>query len=303
MFLAFLAGIALTLAFLSLAPRTFQSQAKLFVRLGRESVSLDPTVTTGQFVGVVDSRESEVLAVEELLTSRSAAERIVNEFGADVVLERDLKNSGPGLGDRLSGLDAYNLNPFRVYSLHDKAVKAFQENLRVSSGAKTSVVTLSYVCEDPKLAQALLKSLLAMASDEHLRIHRDREARRNFSRRRRRHMLKTHLAELEDQFRHLKNKTGVASRSLDATGNPIAADRRFANRTTSGKHGAQRGPGRNRTSSPTPDGCAGPQRQRAEDRPTPLHRPGAATETIRVGNHRRRDGFEVHRVEHTTVAW
>jgi uncharacterized protein involved in exopolysaccharide biosynthesis len=45
--LTFSAVIAATLAFLSLATREFQSEAKILVRLGRESMSLDPTATTG----------------------------------------------------------------------------------------------------------------------------------------------------------------------------------------------------------------------------------------------------------------
>jgi uncharacterized protein involved in exopolysaccharide biosynthesis len=209
--LSFLLGIALTLAYLSLAPRTYQSEAKLFVRMGRESVSLDPTVTTSPFVGMPDTRESEVFAVEELLTSRSLADKIVDQFGPEVILERDPTKPCLCLGERLSWLNGWNLNPFRVYSLHDKAVKAFQENLRVSSASKTSVVSLSYSSENPRLAQDVLKALLATTCEEHMRVHRTRGSQEFFQAQSA--LQQSNLSKLEEQFRVLKNKMGVASLS------------------------------------------------------------------------------------------
>src|SRR5437868_14516512 len=70
----FLVNLA-TLTYFALAPRKYRSEAKVFVRVGRESVTLDPTATTGHFVAVADSHESEVHAVEELLASRALAEQ------------------------------------------------------------------------------------------------------------------------------------------------------------------------------------------------------------------------------------
>ncbi len=41
-------------------PRKYASDARLFVRLGRESVTLDPTATTGQMIQVLESRENQM---------------------------------------------------------------------------------------------------------------------------------------------------------------------------------------------------------------------------------------------------
>ncbi len=179
MLLAFLAGTALTIAYFSLATREFKSEAKLFVRLGRESVALDPTATNGQFLAVGESRGSEIYAVEELLSSRPLAEKIVDEFGSYRILEKD-PDAGPSLGQRLSVLDDYNLNPLRVYNLRDKAIKVFQETLKVSSGNKSNMVSVSYQSESPQLARDVLQSLLPLACEEHLRVHRAR-GRKNSS--------------------------------------------------------------------------------------------------------------------------
>src|SRR5262245_4000337 len=102
MVLTFSAVIAATLAYFSLAPREYRSDAKIFVRMGRESMSLDPTTTTGQYIAVADSRESEIHAVEELLLSRFAAENIVDQFGPAAILEKDPARSAFGLRQRLA---------------------------------------------------------------------------------------------------------------------------------------------------------------------------------------------------------
>src|SRR6185369_2441662 len=78
----FAIGIAVTLLYFALAPRKYRSEAKVLVRMGRESITLDPTATTGQFVAMAESRDSELHAIEELLTSRVLAEKIVARFGA-----------------------------------------------------------------------------------------------------------------------------------------------------------------------------------------------------------------------------
>lgn len=202
-------GMGLTLAYIGLAPRKFASNAKLFVQIGRESVTLDPTATTGQLVGVADSRESEVLAVEELLGSRLLAENTVDHFGPEKILEKDPKRPGLQLSKRLSFLDPYNLNPLRVYSLRDKAIESLLENLRVGAVNKTSVLSARYVAEDPQLARDVLSYLLAQACDEHVRVHRTKGSQEFFAGQT--ELLKTKLAGLEEQYRDLKNRTGLAA--------------------------------------------------------------------------------------------
>lgn len=202
-----LVGLCLTVVYLAVAPREFGSEAKIFVRIGRESVALDPTATTGQYVAQADARSSEVFAVEELLKSRLVSERLVDEFGPAVILERD--PDARTLGQRLSWLDGANLNPLRVYSVRDKAIDAFERSLRVTSGTKTSIVSLSYRCGDPDLARKILDALLRLASEEHLRVHRTKGSQEFFVKQS--SLLGEHLEDLENQLRTLKNDTGISS--------------------------------------------------------------------------------------------
>ena len=69
-------------------PDIFRSEAKLLLRLGRESVTLDPTVTTGQIIGVSRSRESEINSELEILKSRVLAGKVVDTIGPLAFLKR-----------------------------------------------------------------------------------------------------------------------------------------------------------------------------------------------------------------------
>src|ERR1700722_16699062 len=52
--------MVVSLAAMKFLPRKYASEAKLFVRLGRESVTLDPTTTTGQMLQVQETRENQI---------------------------------------------------------------------------------------------------------------------------------------------------------------------------------------------------------------------------------------------------
>src|SRR5262245_18002338 len=203
----FLAGVAATLAYFSLAPRIFQSEAKLLVRIGRESITLDPTATTGQFVAVPESRESDLHAVEELLASRAIAEKIVDQFGPEVILEK--RPCSKPLGEHLAWLEPYNLNPLRVYSLRDKAIKALTKNLGITAGKKSNVLSVSYKAEDSQLAHDVLEALLVAAREEHLRVHRTRGSQAFFESQR--ELLREDLAKEEQRLRDFKDQQGLAA--------------------------------------------------------------------------------------------
>ncbi len=66
--------------------RSYRSEAKLLVRIGRESVTLDPTAATGQTVQMHQSRENEVHSEIEILRSVSLAEGVVERLGVDAIL-------------------------------------------------------------------------------------------------------------------------------------------------------------------------------------------------------------------------
>ena len=74
-----------------LGPKSYTSEAKLYVRLGRESAALDPTATASsdQVLMVQESREYEINSVFELLNSRAVLSNVVSVVGPQVVLGQD----------------------------------------------------------------------------------------------------------------------------------------------------------------------------------------------------------------------
>lgn len=186
-----LTGCALTLAYLLVAKREYQSEAKILIRPGRESTALDPTAQAAQILSTAETRESQVYAVDELLSSRGLAEKVVDRLGVAAVLEKTPGGSMPSAKER------------------EVAIKGFQKTLDVSTAGKTSVVTVAYEAKDPEFAQHVLETLLDVARDEYLRIHRVTGSQEFFVEQS--GLLKERLAELERRLRDLKAETGVSS--------------------------------------------------------------------------------------------
>ena len=67
-------------------PRSYVSAAKLYVRVGREIATLDPTATTGETIAVRIDQEHEINSLLDILESRGIAERVVDVVGVERVL-------------------------------------------------------------------------------------------------------------------------------------------------------------------------------------------------------------------------
>lgn len=136
--------------FLLLSPKLYLSEARLFVRIGRESVSLDPTATTGERVTVYESRESELTSVIDLLKSRTLLEAVAEEIGLAVILDR------PASGDED----------------RRKAIEVLSKAISTDHNSKSSVIGLACEFRSPELAQAILKSYLHAFRDLYVTAHR-----------------------------------------------------------------------------------------------------------------------------------
>lgn len=201
--------VGLGILYLAFTPRAFLSEAKLYVRQGHESGTLDPTATNGQVIAAADSRESEINAITELFTSRTMAEQVVDRFGNAAILEKKPGRGGLRLGERLAFLDSWNLNPLQVYSVRDKAIKHFQESLGVRAGKRTNVIAVSYKAEDPRHAHDVVEAMVQVARDEYLRVNRTGGSQEFFDGQS--ELLKAELETAEAKLRDLKNETGLAS--------------------------------------------------------------------------------------------
>ena len=204
---AFVAIMAGTAGFTAISEPTYRSMAKLNVRVGRNSAGLDPTVTTGQFVAVADPREAEINAVADLVASRGVLEAVIAEVGENRI--RGKKDGELGtLSSTFAFLDPVNLNPFRVYSTQDDAVKKLSKKLKIGTTRNSSVVDISCDATSPELAKDILTSLIAHVRVQHNKVNQTVGSHEFFADELK--AAKEELTSLENRREQLKNRIEVS---------------------------------------------------------------------------------------------
>jgi uncharacterized protein involved in exopolysaccharide biosynthesis len=173
---------ALFLVALYVVPRTYESEALLFVRVGRESVTLDPTVTTGQTLSLNESRQSELNSILEVLQSRALMEKVVDRLGTEVILvgpaDATSDSNSMRLGERiLSGLGSVihglgdALEPGAPISPREEAVQTLLKRSRISNAGNSNVISIAYRARSPRQAQIVANEISQAYLQEHQRIN------------------------------------------------------------------------------------------------------------------------------------
>ncbi len=177
--LTFVAIFAASIAVLVLLPRTYESESLLFVRVGRESVTLDPTVTTGQVIALNESRESELNSILEVLKSRALMERVVDRLGPAAILSPPSKEGAvkkepnkllQGFSSAVGTVTQW-LEPSGPLSEREKAVQALGNNVGIYAKQKSNVIAVGYLARSPQQAQQIVSTLVDEYLQEHQRIH------------------------------------------------------------------------------------------------------------------------------------
>ena len=192
--LAFFVGaIVMTVLVTGLTPRTYRSEAKLLLRLGRENATLDQTALLGQesVVAVPNSREAEINSVVEILLSRSLLEKVVEAVGPAAILGQSASADASSPATR------------------DRAIRALAERLKAAPIRKTNLVELTCQAQTPELAQKLLGKVIDLYLDEHIRLNRPPEIHEFFVAQTAR--LQKELTHKEKDLCDLKSATGIAS--------------------------------------------------------------------------------------------
>ena len=145
----------------------------IFVKLGRETVSLDPTATTGSTISVLESRDNEINSIRDMLYSRGIIEQVVDRIGPEVVLGDAELTDEVKTRDRFSGKDSLN-------SPRQKAIKALIQDTYVISSRKSSVLILNAEAPSPELAQRILKEYLEVYQAMHTDAHQTPESNNFF---------------------------------------------------------------------------------------------------------------------------
>jgi uncharacterized protein involved in exopolysaccharide biosynthesis len=227
--LFFLTAVGTAVFLTIFLPPTYRSEAILFVRLGRENATLDPTATLGQtsIVAIPSSREDEINSVVEILRSRGLIEKVVDSIGPEAVLERGgdyvavdqpqqvamrpLDHSGAaGASDATGGMDRLEGSLVGASVTHrERATTKLSRELDVQRVRKSNVISITHESGSPQLARATVARLTDLFLQEYVRLHRTRGAHEFFDEQTQR--LRTELAEAQQELSDVKSKTGLAA--------------------------------------------------------------------------------------------
>lgn len=152
-------------------PRKYGSEGALYVKMGRNNTGVTPGSGVAG-VTVQDTRETEIRSVVEIIKSAAVIEAVVNEIGADAILESQMSDLLPDFampsffasgGDH--GSEYEKLKEFGI------AVKQIGESMSVEAQKKTSIVSVYVKAGSAKLAQQIVTSILKHTNEVYLKIH------------------------------------------------------------------------------------------------------------------------------------
>ena len=154
----------------------YRSDAVLLIRLGRENLGMDPSVS-GPTVSIGQDRASEVNSEVNILTSRYLVEQVVDSLGDEALSADDAQGGKGWLKNALSKtvsagrtlLESAGLSP--KLAPREKAIVKFTKNLSVEVEPKTNVVQLNFDAPNAALAQSALDRLVQAYLDRHITVH------------------------------------------------------------------------------------------------------------------------------------
>jgi uncharacterized protein involved in exopolysaccharide biosynthesis/Mrp family chromosome partitioning ATPase len=178
MTLFFCGVMALTLLTIALYPRSYASEAKLLIRMGRESVALDPTATTGETIMLQKTQEDEVNSALNILNSREVLERVAERVGAERIIENAAPDmaEGPSANARIAQLGAWVNDTLQTLRLSDpgtpidRAVRRLEKKSRFTAPKQSMVITVKYTAASPELAHDVVQAITEVFLEEHARL-------------------------------------------------------------------------------------------------------------------------------------
>ena len=139
-------AVNLGLAWIANAPKEYESEAKLFVRVGWENAGLDPTVNKADAVAINISRENEITTMLEHLRCRPILENTMN-----LVIP-------PSPNDSVES--------------RERAFEGFKRRISITSPKSSMVIRIAAKGDTPEEAHKTVASLTSLYLDDHLLLSR-----------------------------------------------------------------------------------------------------------------------------------
>ena len=209
-FFSIMAIAALVIVF---APREYTSEARLMLRIGRESVSIDPTASTvGDKLSLQNTRANEIQTAVGVMQSREILDRVVDQIGSDVVLSGKPRTQDDkpdsflrtmlGNVTRVLG----NLDPVPE---NEKATKALAEGVYISSQTDSSVVQIAYTTKSPEVAQQVVANWVENYIAQHAKANYTEGSFQFFADQN--ELLRTRLDQARQNLETLKNRSQLVT--------------------------------------------------------------------------------------------
>jgi uncharacterized protein involved in exopolysaccharide biosynthesis len=203
--------LALAVAALIVWPKKYSSTAKLFVRLGRESVSLDPTATTGQTLQVTESRENQINSARDMLKSRVMHECVVDKLGPEVILSGPANERPSTASAIISGM--LDLGPSMDWIVpitpREKAIEKLATSVTTDIARNSSVIDVQVKAKTPRLAQEILQEFINNYQEQYLLANRTTGSQSFFADQVA--LLKRQLDEHQAKLRDAKNAANLVT--------------------------------------------------------------------------------------------
>ncbi len=205
-------------AIIMLWPRTYSSEAKIWIKIGRENSRLDPTAATGERISIQETdREDEIKSVLDVVASRGVITSVVEELTPAVVLgeeplpgaEEEEPNATFDSLKQTIGAAIDIVKQIDPISDKEEAIQEIIENVAVGSERKSNVVSIQYDSDSPELAQAVVKSLIENYTQRHAQIFVTQGSKEFFEEQK--SSLKDDVAQKSNELKTFKDEMGVAS--------------------------------------------------------------------------------------------
>jgi len=209
----------------------YRSEARLLVRLGRETVSLGPTATIGEIANINRTYDWEVNSEMEILRSREIIEQVVDRMGPggflrahqppradDETATAAAQLTNNVLNAMYEAIEAVKDAPRRLarqlglsrrLSDREEAIEVAIDNLQIKSLPNTSVISLAYEDRGAELARDVLDVFIQEYLDKHIAVYSTDNSEQFFVQQVAGQQAKLRQAEIELQ--NAKDTMGISS--------------------------------------------------------------------------------------------
>lgn len=172
-----IAGVAL---YTYIIPEKYTSEARILVKVGRESMEVDPTIS-GPTMAMLVNRDAEVRSEVDILDSRELVEEAVNALGDEYFTMKPDEMGDSGIKGMLRSIRRtargavdnvlYALDLKTELEPHEAAVQNAMDNLNVEAMRNSSTIKVSYDAPGSEAAQKTLEGIITLYLRKHIDVH------------------------------------------------------------------------------------------------------------------------------------